>query len=189
MRRAGFTLIELMIVVAIVGVLAAVAIPAFLNYQLRSKATESLTNLQAIGKAEEAYYAEYGIYVSASTPVPATVPGTRKAPWSAGGTNFRVLGWEPEGAVYYQYVISADDAGSGAGLRRYTAEAASDLDGDGEHSYFGYVKPAYGQATGLPGVLPGTTCEATGVFNPSSGAKNAQATAGPCDNASGRGRF
>src|ERR1700757_4149461 len=44
--RNGFTLIELMIVVAIIGVLAAVAIPAFMKYIRRSKTTEATMNLR-----------------------------------------------------------------------------------------------------------------------------------------------
>ncbi|HJO22533.1 MAG TPA: prepilin-type N-terminal cleavage/methylation domain-containing protein, partial [Myxococcota bacterium] len=64
-RRGGFTLIELMIVVAIIGILAAIAIPNFLRFQLKAKSSEGKTNLAAIRTAEESYYAEYGYYVSA----------------------------------------------------------------------------------------------------------------------------
>ncbi|MCZ6570273.1 MAG: prepilin-type N-terminal cleavage/methylation domain-containing protein, partial [Deltaproteobacteria bacterium] len=62
-QREGFTLIELMIVVAIIGILAAVAIPNFIRYQLRTRAGEGKINLAAIRTAEEAYLAEFGRYV------------------------------------------------------------------------------------------------------------------------------
>jgi len=57
-KLAGFTLIELMIVVAIIGILAAVAIPAFLDYMKRSKATEAGEQLNAIGKVQKRAYGD-----------------------------------------------------------------------------------------------------------------------------------
>ena len=55
-RKGGFTLIELMIVVAIIGILAAIAIPNFLRFQLKAKTSEGKTNIAAIRTAEQSYY-------------------------------------------------------------------------------------------------------------------------------------
>jgi type IV pilus assembly protein PilA len=187
MRRSGFTLIELMIVVAIVGILSAIAIPAFLRFQLRAKVTEATVNLQAVAKAEESYFAEFGTYVSAPTPSPAVLPGVAKLPWS-GSSGFDIIGWEPEGAVYFQYLVSADNPGGGTALLRYTAEATADLDGDTIQSFYAYMQPG-GTGTGLDGAFPGTTCVGTGVYSPGSGGANALNTTGACDGASGRSRF
>jgi type IV pilus assembly protein PilA len=60
-RHIGaFTLIELLIVVALIGVLSAVAIPNYLRYQLRSKSSEAVTNLAALALAEELFFTEKG---------------------------------------------------------------------------------------------------------------------------------
>ena len=61
--QKGFTLIELMIVVAIIGILAAIAIPNFLTYQLKSRQSEAKVNLNAIKTSEIAFQAEKGCYM------------------------------------------------------------------------------------------------------------------------------
>ena len=54
-NQKGFTLIELMIVVAIIGILAAIAIPNFIRYQLRSKTAEARTNIGGIKTNQESF--------------------------------------------------------------------------------------------------------------------------------------
>lgn len=184
-RPSGFTLIELMITVGIIGVLCAIAIPSFLRFQLKSKVTEATVNLRALTKAETGYFAENSVYASVSAPLPARVPDNMKQPWPV-GSDFDRIGWAPEGAVLFQYMVSADDGG-GSGSR-FTAEARGDVDGDGGFSYFAYVRPIRGQASGLDGVIPGTTCRGTGVFTPSGGA-NVLNVPGPCDRRSSATEF
>jgi prepilin-type N-terminal cleavage/methylation domain-containing protein len=134
-RHAGFTLIELMIVVAIIGLLASVAIPSFQRYQLRSKSSEVKSNLSAIRVVQEARYADLGRYLPALAEPP-LIPGVVPAAFEISGTGFAELGWSPDGRVYFSYAVatSADQTG-------YTADAAADIDGNGILQIWGYVKP------------------------------------------------
>lgn len=61
-RQDGFTLVELMVVVAIIGLLSAVAIPNFKKYQAKSKMSEAKLHLSSIYTAETAFYSDYNMY-------------------------------------------------------------------------------------------------------------------------------
>jgi type IV pilus assembly protein PilA len=66
LKKKGFTLVELMIVVAIIGILAAIAIPNFIKFQARSKQSEVKSNLKAYFTAQKAYYGEKDRYSASS---------------------------------------------------------------------------------------------------------------------------
>ena len=181
--RSGFTLIEMMITVAVVSVLAATAMPNYRRFQLRAKAGEAKVNLGAIRTAQEGYFAEFGRFVSAGNHPTAWVPGVaavRKLAWddtTFGG--FSTVGWEPEGDVFFQY---HDEDPGGQGLE-YVAEAQSDLDGDGTPNVWGYVQPRIGQAVATGNGTWG--CPSTGVLIGDTGIE----LVGPCCADCGRGIF
>jgi prepilin-type N-terminal cleavage/methylation domain-containing protein len=76
-REDGFTLIELMIVVAIIGILAAVAIPRYQNYVAKSKQAEADEIMSAIYTSEILYQSEYGTYANSEAAMGVDLTGRR----------------------------------------------------------------------------------------------------------------
>jgi type IV pilus assembly protein PilA len=92
----GFTLIELMIVIAIIGILAAIAIPAYQDYTIRTQVTEGLNMSGAVKAGIADYYAQHGAFPTGPL---TTAP-------AAGGLGYTNL---PSG----KYVSKVDIAGGG----------------------------------------------------------------------------
>ena len=151
-RRSGFTLIELMIVVAIIGILAGVAVPSFINYQNSAKRTEAYSNLAALAVSQKAFYTERGQYVGVPLSEPGftagSIPISTKRPVAPLTAAFASVGWTPDGQVFYDYELvstntanGADHPGCTCGGGCFTASAIGDLDGDGALAMVSFYHP------------------------------------------------
>ena len=99
---SGFTLIELMVVVAIVAILSTIAVPLYLNFRKRAYTTEARAGLYGIRKLQQNYFFNNDIY----------------------SDNVAKLNFKMEGRTRYYYEIL------GAGLWGFTAQASANLDSD-----------------------------------------------------------
>lgn len=126
----GFTLLELMIVVAIVAILAGVAVPNFLRLQLRSKRSELTTNLDGARTAEKAYVHEWDVYTTCATR-PLILPSRQAIPFGrvpGDRSDWDLLGWMPDGLVRAQYRVDA--VNNVPFVQNFSAQAIADMDGN-----------------------------------------------------------
>jgi type IV pilus assembly protein PilA len=166
----GFTLVELMIVVAIMGILSTVAVPNFLRYQLRAKASERRINLAAIFRGEEALrLGERKVVMGAPAgqfwwtagmklPAGCVTPTSTRVPWTAADiATARTIDWQVQGSTYACYTGAVAGGVAPYGLS-FSGCAVSDIDGDGIVAGDAFWQPLVNQTGAMAVAPPAAPC-------------------------------
>lgn len=132
-HNKGFTLTELIIIIAIIGILAAIALPAYIGQQKRAARTEAYTNLQNLRLLEEQFYAENACYyMTGGTCTNATISYNATPGVADGGIEDFLPGFRPGGCtacaspygLNFTYSITTNSTGTGGGTAScFTATA------------------------------------------------------------------
>ncbi|MBE0427986.1 MAG: prepilin-type N-terminal cleavage/methylation domain-containing protein [Nitrospirae bacterium] len=105
-NNKGFTLVELLIVIAIISILAMIAIPSYVGQQKRAARTEAYSNLQSLRLLEEQFFADQGTYTISLGTCAADNPGNVTIIQTGGGdpTN-QLRGFRPGDDTSFSYCI------------------------------------------------------------------------------------
>lgn len=127
-KQEGFTIVELLIVIVVIGILAALVITTFTGIQQRARDTERETDIKAMHSQAEAYYAEFGYYPTLAVLV-APLAGLDAEALVAPGTGGTQVDSSASTTTKYQYAptpVGCDNTGTNL-CTDYTLSA--DLEG------------------------------------------------------------
>lgn len=134
--KSGYSMVELMIVVAIISILAAIAVPNFQEMVLKARKAEAATNLRGIGDASVAYFVANDTWVTAASN-PGSPIGKTPRSWRLGQPGWTELSWAPDGKVRCTYMVTAYGADTWA-----RADAYCDVDDDNVSAIVRYYVPS-----------------------------------------------